>query len=299
METIISLAHLPDTAAGPGYDGVLELARAAEAAGAHGVSLTDHVLLGENLDSHAALGGPFPWPSDHPYPDPLIVLSAVAAVTEEVIITTGVLIAPLRPAGLLAKMAATLDTVSRGRLRLGLGSGWQREEFDALGIGFADRVQRTDDAAAVCRALWDSDGPVTLERPTVTLDQMTCRPQPHHRRRLPIWFAGGANRAVARRVAQLGDGWLPLDGGDLAALARGRELIDDACADVDRDPSTTGIGVMLGDVTSASADEIAERVGRLTEVGVTSASVSLAAQPRFAGDPTEAIHEIVGRVGSP
>jgi len=293
MELILSLAHLPVGV--NAYDDALELASLADDAGVDVLSLTDHVLLGPNLDSHAALGALFPWPPDHPYPDPLVLLAGMAAVTSRVRLTTGVLIAPLRPAALLAKMAATLDVLSKGRFELGVGSGWQREEFEAVGVPMAERAARTEDAVVACRALWSEDA-ATVTRPSVTFADMRCRPQPFRARRLPVWFAGGANRATARRVAELGDGWLPLHS-DVETLHHGRALLDEACHRVGRDPSEVGVRVMIPGPVDPSDPGAHERLLLLRQAGVTGVSVLLAGQPGDRGaDVVEALVDLLARV---
>ncbi len=205
---IVNVSHLGPLD-GAILEGLLEIALHADELGFDQLLMTDHVVLGTNLDSHAALGGPFPWPPEHPYPDPLIVLAAIAAMTSRIRLTTGVLIAPLRPAVLLAKQAATLDQISNGRLELGVGTGWQLEEFEALGVPMEGKAARMDDLVRACRTLW-RDSPASFESPTVSFRDIYCRPLPVQPGGVPFWFAGGPNRAVARRVAELGDGWCPL-----------------------------------------------------------------------------------------
>src|SRR5207237_1783610 len=107
--------------------------------------------------------------------EPLTLLTAVAAITSTIRLATGILIAPLRPAVLLAKTAATLDVLSGGRLELGVGTGWQQEEFEALGVSYEDRWQRTDDAIAACRVLW-RDLPSTFESSTLSFHGFFCAP---------------------------------------------------------------------------------------------------------------------------
>ena len=164
------------------------------------VTLSDHVVLGNNLDSHAALGGPFPFPQSEPYPDPLVTLGAIAAVTQRITLVTGVLIAPLRPAVLLAKMAATVDVLARGRFELGVGTGWQEEEFAALGVPMEGKAGRMDDAIRACQALWSSPT-ASFESDTVRFTDLSCQPLPWGE--IPVWFAGKPNKWVLDRVARI------------------------------------------------------------------------------------------------
>src|SRR5690606_7793795 len=116
---------------------LVDLARIAEDTGCDRVVVVDHVVMGRNTDAYR--WGRFPTGPDAPWLEPLTVLSAMAAVTRELRLATGILIAPLRPPALLAKTAATLDVISEGRLELGVGIGWQKEEYAALGLDWADR----------------------------------------------------------------------------------------------------------------------------------------------------------------
>src|SRR5512143_374692 len=136
--TTLSLG-LPAFAKPPagGWRSILELAQAAEAAGVDRIVVPDHVAMGTHTEEYS--WGRFPVPPEAPWVEPLTVLSAIAAVTDRLRLATGILIAPLRPAALLAKTVATLDVLSNGRVDLGVGTGWQREEFDAVGRRFEDR----------------------------------------------------------------------------------------------------------------------------------------------------------------
>ena len=184
--------------------------------------------------------GTFPYPPEEPWPEPLVVLAAIAGVTTRVRLSTGILIAPLRPAVLLAKTAATLDVLSGGRLDLGVGSGWQREEFWASGIEWADREQRLDDTVAACRVLW-RDAPASFTSPTVSFADIWCRPAPLQPGGIPVWFGGGATERTARRIATSGDGWLPMAGMPVDEVASGIALVAEECARAGRDPAEVGV----------------------------------------------------------
>ena len=190
---------------------LLDLAGAADDAGVDRLVVTDHVLMGRNTDAY--VWGRFPTPPDGPWLEPLTCLSAIAGATERVRLATGIIIAPLRPAPVLAKTVATLDVLSGGRVDLGVGVGWQREEYDASGLDFDLRGKLLDDTIAACRALW-SQLPASYTSSTVSFDDVFCSPQPLQPR-LPVWFSGTFNARTRRRVLDLGDGWIPIMGATL------------------------------------------------------------------------------------
>ena len=143
----IGLANYGSTYAPDAWHHFLDLARAAEDAGVDRIVVVDHVVMGPHTDKY--VWGKFPVPPDAPWFEPITMLTAIAAVTERVRLATGILIVPLRPAAFLAKQIATLDQLSNGRVDLGVGTGWQREEYDAAGVPWDERWQRLDDGREV------------------------------------------------------------------------------------------------------------------------------------------------------
>jgi probable F420-dependent oxidoreductase len=229
-ELAVSLAH---TAAfsGPVRDRYFKLARAAEEVGVDQLVFTDHVVLADVITGHP--GSQFPFPSDEEYPDPLVALAAVGAVTSRVRLGTHLFVAPLRPAVLVAKMIATLDVVSGGRLTLTVGTGWQEREFEALGVPHAGRGRRLDDLVRACLVLWNEPC-ASFSSPTVSFERIYCRPQPIQPGGVPIWFGGPPTRTTARRVAEFGRGWVPIGSTPMADIAVGIALITEECARVGR-----------------------------------------------------------------
>jgi probable F420-dependent oxidoreductase len=233
-----------DELAGPDAEGLVALARAVEDAGADQIVLSEHVVLAAEIEAHGPGGAAFPFPSDHTYPEPLIALAAIAGATSRVRLATGILIAPLRPAIVLAKMAATLDVLSGGRLDLGVGAGWHRAELQAAGIDPAAATAMLEDIVGACRALWVGDA-ATFHSPTVQFEGLYCRPAPRQGTALPVWFAGPPAPSTFRRIARLGDGWVPFGNTSVADIARGAELLTAAAREHGRDPSTLGIRASL------------------------------------------------------
>lgn len=247
---------------------VVELAGVAERCGVHLVSLTDHVAMGEHVEHYPY--GRFPVPLDYPWYEPLTVLAAIAAATSRIRLSAGVLIAPLRPAVLLAKQLATLDVISRGRVDIGLGTGWQREEFEASGVDFEQRYAILDDQLTVCRRLW-SEAPVTWRGATLSLERIHQWPRPVQAR-LPIWLGIAPTARNCRRIAEHGDGWIPISGNP-EKIAAG--LTDIRAAFVARDRDFIGFDcrAVLAPVPGAdgSVDEAATfaRLPALAAAGVT------------------------------
>jgi probable F420-dependent oxidoreductase len=213
---------------------VIDLARRAEAAGVDTVIVPDHVVMSEHTEAYQ--WGPFPFPIDVPWLEPLTVLAAIAGATSRVRLATGILIAPLRPAIVLAKIAATLDVLSQGRLELGVGVGWQREEFDAAGIDFASRAQRLDDTIAACRVLW-RDSPASFASETVRFEKIWCEPRPVQPGGVPVWFSGTLHERNLERIVRWGDGWIPIMNATRSDLADGAARLADAFASAGRDAS--------------------------------------------------------------
>ena len=130
---------------------LIDFAKRAEDAGVDQIAMTDHLVIGPRTDRYPF--GKFPFPNDEPWPEPIVTLAAMAGATRRIRLATAVLIAPLRSAPLLAKSLATLDALSGGRVDLGVGIGWQPEEFAAAGIPFESRAARMDDVLRACRSL--------------------------------------------------------------------------------------------------------------------------------------------------
>jgi probable F420-dependent oxidoreductase len=188
---------------------LLDVARAADQSGADFVDVTEHVLMG-----HGALLAGQGWEAHHleqPQPEALSTLAAMAGATQRVNLLSCIVIAPLRPGGLLAKTAATLHALSRGRFVLGVTASWQQDEYDALGVPFDNRGQILDDNIGACRALW-SGAPASFHSPTINFEGMVCSPRPASGERIQVWFGGKFTPRQVRRVTTLGDGWMPYGG---------------------------------------------------------------------------------------
>lgn len=196
---------------------LVDVACVAEDAGVDRVVVTDHVVMG--ADTSAYVWGRFPTGPDEPWLEPLSMLTAIAAATTRIRLATGILIAPLRPAIVLAKTVATLDALSGGRVDLGVGVGWQQAEYDAAGLAFTDRGRLLDETIGACRALW-STSPASFDSPSVAFTDVYCSPRPVQAR-LPVWFSGTLTERNLRRIVDLGDGWIPIMGASLDDIRDG------------------------------------------------------------------------------
>jgi probable F420-dependent oxidoreductase len=222
-------------------DRALGLAQAAEACGFESLWTVEHVVVPAGYQSRYpyAGSGRMPGPDDMPLPDPLIWLSFVAAVTKTIRLATGIVILPQRHPFYLAKELATLDQLSGGRTVLGVGIGWLREEFDALGIPFEERASRAEEACAALRTLWRPGGAQPFAGKHFQWGPVHSNPKPVQPGGVPI-VVGGHAKGAARRAARVGDGWFPV-GVDLETLAAGQAELRAECARVGRDPGTIEI----------------------------------------------------------
>jgi probable F420-dependent oxidoreductase len=192
----------------PDLAGAARLARLAEAAGFDSVIAVDHVVYPDAYSSTYpyAASGRLPGDRTVSLPDPLIWMAAAMAVTTKLRFMTGVIILPLRHPMVLAKQVATLDHMSGGRIELGIGVGWLKEEFEALGVPFEKRGQRSDEYIAAMRALWARDG-ASFSGEFVNFHEVSSNPKPV-RGSVPI-VIGGHSEAAAKRAGRLGDGFFP------------------------------------------------------------------------------------------
>lgn len=286
----VGLANFGATFPPGGWAGFADLGRAADDAGIDRIVVVDHVVMGPHTEKYA--WGKFPVPPDAPWLEPLTMLSAVAGVTTRVRLATGILIAPLRPAALLAKQVATLDQVSGGRVDLGVGAGWQREEYDAQGLSFENRGQLLDDVLAACRVLW-RDTPAALDAPTLSFRDIYCEPKPVQAGGVPIWIAGTLHGRNLARVVEHGAGWIPIMGETVEGIATGVGRIRDAFASRGRDPSMLQVQAPLrmamGDDGRPDLAASMASVPELVAAGATDVIVTLRAFARDAAAAPEAM----------
>jgi probable F420-dependent oxidoreductase len=191
--------------------------------------------------------------------DPLVGLSFVAAATSTIGIATGVLLLPEHNPVLVAKQAATLCTLSGGRLTLGIGVGWSREEFDALGVPFERRAARTAEYVQAMRTLWRDDV-ASFDGEFVHFDSVRVNPKPVGGRSIPI-VLGGNSDAALRRVVAWGDGWYGFNLDGVEAVAERIAFLRRLCRESGRGLDELRLAVALRDLNIRD-------VGRLADLGV-------------------------------
>lgn len=187
--------HLPQSGPAASAPAIRAVAKQAEDLGFSDVWVSDHLALPK--------GAPYP-PSSYIL-EPLIALTWAAAATERVGLGTTVLVLPLRPPVLLAKMLGSLDLMSEGRVIVGAAGGWMKEEFDALGVPFEERGARTDETIDIMRRCWTED-PINAHAPKTGAKLVNMRTKPQPTRPIPLWI-GGHSEPAYRRAVEVGDGW--------------------------------------------------------------------------------------------
>ncbi len=265
---------------------IRDFAQTAEALGYSHILAYDHVL-GANPDRPGGWRGPYTY--QDPFVEPFLLFTYMAAVTTHIGFITGIIILPQRETALVAKQAATLDVLCGGRFRFGVGTGWNEVEYIALNQDFHTRGRRMDEQIEVLKRLW-TEPLVTYEGRWHTIPDAGILPMPVQRP-IPIWFGGHAD-AVLRRVARVGDGWLP--NYRTAADARPHlETLDNYLAENGRSRADIGLEPRLryGD---GDLDALAKQIEEWQAVGAThitlntmyaglkTAEAHLAAARRFA-----------------
>jgi probable F420-dependent oxidoreductase len=247
-----------------GIDGeaALEICRRAESAGFESVWGGEHVIIPDAIDSRYpyTADGKIPAEPDTPIPDPLIWLAFAAAAAPTLRLGTCILIVPQRNPLVLAKELATLDQLSGGRVELGLGVGWMKEEFDALGVDWARRGARNDEYIEAMRALWA--GPhAEFHGEFVDFPPVTCSPRPVNGS-IPVLVGGDTDAAISRAV-RIADGYFPGEG-DVERLGALLGRLRKAAEQADRDPDSIEINAMFG----VQMAEPVAGVEQMAELGV-------------------------------
>src|SRR3954447_4445263 len=214
------------------WDFLLDRARAADRGGIDRLALSDHVVFGENLEAYGdpsiggQEGGRQPTGPDGLWLEPLTLLAVIGSHTSHIRLHTSILLAALRRPVILAKTAATIDVLSGGRLELGVGVGWQREEYEAAGLRCEKRGAALDQTLAVCQTLW-RDQSASYHGDGLDFDAIHSMPKPAQLEGVPLWVSGTLNQRVLARVIRFGNGWIPW-GGDVDTVAVGAARVHEA-----------------------------------------------------------------------
>jgi probable F420-dependent oxidoreductase len=229
-------------------DNLTRLATGAEDLGYHYATFSDHVVIPTDIKARYPYSetGEFSTAGNGERNEQLIELAFVAARTSKLRLVTSVMVVPHRPAVLAAKQLATIDVLSGGRVTLGIGAGWMKEEFEALDApDFDQRGKVTDEYIKAFRELWTKEHP-SFSGEYVKFDNITFAPKPAQKPGIPVWVGGESGPAL-RRTARLGDAWYPIGSNPshpLDSLARfrgGVEKLRKLASEAGRDPTSIGL----------------------------------------------------------
>ncbi len=259
-------AIFPQTELGADPVAVRDFAQAAEGLGYQHLLVFDHVL---GADPSKRAQWQRPYSHKDTFHEPFVLFGYLAAITERIQMTTGILILPQRQTALVAKQAAEVDVLTGGRLRLGVGIGWNDVEYEALGEEFHNRGARCAEQIRLLRMLWTQEV-VNFQGRYHHISHAGINPLPVQRP-IPIWFGGGAPQVV-RRMARLGDGWFPQFQPDSAGQEKIAQMRESA-REAGRDPKEIGIEGRIG-VAQGDPDAWNRAAAAWDEAGATHLSVN-------------------------
>ncbi len=265
--------YIPQVGGAASAQQIARVARAAEAAGFDSLWAFDHVVLrpDQGSDYPYSEDGRFLVPAESAFLEPLTLLTYAAAVTERVELGTAVLVLPMRAPVLHAKLIATLDHLAGGRVILGAGVGWWKEEFEALSMPFDRRGARMDEYLQVLRDLWENERGA-FKGEFYDTEGWYCRPQPP--RRVPIWLGGNHPRQL-ERAGRLADGYLA-NPAMLDTLAEDWDRVRQAASDAGRDASALRLGInRITVLEEGGLEQAAERLGEMRALGFDHAVANL------------------------
>ncbi|MDQ1361125.1 MAG: hypothetical protein QOJ44_1502 [Acidimicrobiaceae bacterium] len=254
----------PQTELGGDPERVRAYATTVEELGYTHILAYDHVL-GADPAVHTGWSGPYD--VDTTFHEPLVLFGFLAAITSLELVT-GIVILPQRPTALVAKQAAEVDLLCNGRLRLGVGLGWNAVEYEALGQDFSTRGRRLEEQVPLLRRLW-TEHSVTYHGSFEQVTGAGIAPLPVQRP-IPVWF-GASSPPAFRRAGRLADGWLPMFRPG-PRFDEARSIVDEAARQAGRDPASIGIETRVPWGNGAS--EVAEQIAAWREAGVSHVSIN-------------------------
>lgn len=270
----IQLGYIPPMTKGvtDNREYVIPFVEMLEAQGIESVWTVEHVIMAENYEPlyPYSSDGMAPTAPDTLMPDPLEWHAFTAARTERINLGTAVVIASQHSAAILAKRVATLDALSGGRLRLGVGIGWQREEYEAIGVPYKDRGRRLDETIEAMRVLWTEDV-ATYHGKHVRFENVHMDARPANPAGVPI-LIGGSSEFAAKRAGRLGDGWYPyvISPED---FAKGVETIESSAKEAGRDASKVELTIWPASFDFTKTFDV-EFVKAYTDVGARRIMIS-------------------------
>jgi len=252
-----------------GSEGILKLAKAIESIGYDELDMFDHIVMGYPTQRRKA---PI-YPPQMPILEALMTLGFIASATSTIALGTEVLVLPQRQPVLVAKQVSTLDTLSGGRMRLGVGVGWQASEYDSLNEDYSTRGARMDEAIQLLRACW-SDEKIIFQGKFYQCDNIAMEPKPPQGANLPIWIGGMSERAL-KRAGEQGNGWMTVGTISADEFKNSRKRIEEYAQKCGRNPQQIGYQAMLGAPPTeargkafyADLDVVASTANRLAEMG--------------------------------
>jgi probable F420-dependent oxidoreductase len=256
----------PQTEIGADPMAIRDFAQVAEQLGYQHILAYDHVI-GANPASRPGWRPPYTYRDA--FHEPFVLFGYLAGLTKKIELVTGIIILPQRQTVLVAKQAAALDVLSGGRLRLGIGIGWNPVEYEALGEDFKNRGRRSEEQVEVMRKLWTQEL-VTYKGHWHTITDAGLNPLPIQRP-IPIWFGGTDDRAL-RRLAQLGDGWFPQLRPDETCQAA-IEKVHSYAREAGRDPMSIGIEGRIP-ISQGSAETWVKEIAQWKKLGATHLTVN-------------------------
>ncbi|MBO20609.1 MAG: LLM class F420-dependent oxidoreductase [Chloroflexi bacterium] len=240
-------AIFPQTEIGAAPSAVKDFAQAAEDLGYDHILVFDHVL-GADASKRETWGRPYD--KDDMFHEPFVMFGYLGAITEKIEFTTGVLILGQRQTGLVAKQAAEVDVLTGGRLRLGIGIGWNDVEYEALGQSFTNRGRRSEEQIDLLRQLWTQEV-VDFHGKYHDVTNAGINPLPVQRP-IPIWLGGGESRVI-QRIGKMADGWFPQFQPDSAGQEKLHEMRE-AATKAGRNPKDIGIEGRIALATDKQED---------------------------------------------
>ncbi len=282
----------PETEIGNDPIAIRDYAQAVEQMGYSHIAVYDHVL-GAYPKRPDGKQYPYSYTHESPFHEPFVLYGYLAGLTQKIGLVTGVLVLPQRQTALVAKQAAALDILSGGRLRLGVGIGWNDVEYEALGENFRDRGRRIEEQIEVLRALWTQDV-VTYEGEWHKITLAGINPLPVQRP-IPVWM-GGMAEPVIRRIARLADGWFPQIR-SLEEVPAVLAKLKSYAGEAGRDPKAIGIEAR-GTVARGGPEDWATAMEAWREIGATHYAVNtVGAGLQSPGDHIEALRRFKDAVG--